>query len=102
VAPVTVVTKNPGRSYLRITEFSARTGRVVRVAGTWVYAGSAGGQDVLWSSNSGSTLIVAAPAASPVSGRVLTDPPWTVGVLSGRNFTPLPHSFAHDTDYLAW
>jgi hypothetical protein len=101
VAPVTVVTKHPGRSYLRIMEFSSRTGRAQRVA-NWVCAGSEGGQDVLWSNSSGSTLIVLAPAADPTSNRVLQEPPFAVGVLSGGHFTPLPHAFAYATNYQAW
>jgi hypothetical protein len=102
VAPVTVVTRNPVRSSLRITEFSARTGQVLRVAGEWIYKGTAGGQDVLWSNQSGSKLIVLAPAIRPFSGRVLTDPAWAVGVLSGGHFTPLPNVAALSTEYLAW
>jgi hypothetical protein len=102
VASVTQVTKHPARSHLRITEFSARTGQVVRVAGDWVYADGAGGQQVLWSNRSGNTLIVLAPATSPTSGKVLTDPPWAVGVLSGGHITPLPHADAVNTDYSAW
>ena len=102
VASVTQATKHPSRSHLRITEFSARTGQVVRTAGDWVYAGTAGGQQVLWSNRSGSTLIVLAPATSPTSGKILTNPPWAVGVLSGGHITPLPHADAVNTDYSAW
>jgi hypothetical protein len=54
----------------QITEFSVRTGQIVRVMG----AGLAP-QEVLWTNNSGSTLIVQAAAT---------------GVLAGNQFTQIP------------
>jgi hypothetical protein len=60
----------------QITEFSVRTGQIVRFMGTRP-ASSAGlaAQDVLWMNSSGSTLIVQAA---------------TTGVLAGNQFTQIP------------
>jgi len=100
ISPVTVV--SGGVSELMISEFSAATGRVREQAAHWRYAGTAGGQDVLWAGPGGRVLIVVGPAASPLSGRLLHDPPWAVGVLTGGTFTPLPHADAHYTDWIAF
>ena len=102
IAPVTAFLRRPLRSDLQITEFSAITGKVLRVAGHWHYAGTAGGQDVRWTNRSGSTLIVVAPENSPFEHAYLRDPQWAIGVLTGDQFTPLPQAFAHDTGELAW
>jgi hypothetical protein len=63
-------TKHPLTSVLSFTEFSARTGRVVRQVGSWRLTGLYPGQtqDVLWTNASGSALIVVAhqPGVIPV------------------------------------
>lgn len=63
-------TKHPLTSVLAFTEYSARTGRVVRQLGSWTLHGMYPGQtqDVLWTNSSGSTLIVVAhrPGLEPV------------------------------------
>ena len=100
VAPVTVL--SGGISELTITEFSAATGQVREQAAHWRYAGTAGGQDILWAGPGGRVLIVVGPAASPRGGKLLHDPPWAVGVLAGGVFTPLPHADAHYTDWIAF
>ena len=102
VGPVTTFAQQPLRSDLRITEFSASTGKALRVAGRWHYSGTAGGQDVLWTNPTGSTLIVVAPDTSPAGHTYLTQPPWAIGVLTGDQFTPLPQAFAHFIRDIAW
>jgi hypothetical protein len=102
IAPVTTFLRHPLRADLQIREFSAATGKVLRVAGHWRYVGSAGGEDILWANSSGSTLIVVAPDTSPFGHLNLRSPPWAVGVLTGDQFTPLPKAFAHYTGEIAW
>jgi hypothetical protein len=102
IAPVTTFQRHPSRSVLQITEFSATTGKMVRVAGHWQYAGTAGGQDILWTNPSGSTLIVISPDISPAGHRYLPNPPWAVSVLTGDQLTPLPRANAHYTGEIAW
>ncbi len=102
IAPVTTFLRHPLRADLRIREFSASTGKLLRVAGHWRYIGAAGGEDVLWTSYSGAALIVVAPDTSPFGQLDLREPPWAVGVLIGGQFTPLPQAFAHYTGLIAW
>jgi hypothetical protein len=85
-------TRRPLRSELAFTEFSAATGRVVRVLDRWRFSAYPGQtQDVLWTSPSGSKLIVVAhkPGASTVSHGT-ANYPIVIGVLTGNKFTPLP------------
>jgi hypothetical protein len=77
---------------LAFTEFSARTGRVVRTLGNWRIRGfPVQVQDVLWTSRSGSKLIVVdhQPGAHPSapSGRVTYR--LVIGTLTSRSFAPL-------------
>jgi hypothetical protein len=96
VAATASETKHPLNSELAFTEFSATTGKVVKVLGRWPIPGLYPGQtqDVLWTNSSGSTLIVLAH----VPGVPTKDPQSTnsagygieFGMLSGNTFTPLP------------
>src|SRR5215469_12218300 len=96
VAATVSETKHPLNSELAFTEFSASTGRVVRVLGRWPIPGMYPGQiqDVLWTNSSGSTLIVIAhvpgpPAKDPHSS---SNAGYQIefGVQRGDRFTPLP------------
>jgi hypothetical protein len=60
VCATATITRHPLTSVMSFTEYSARTGRVVRQLGTWTLHGlwPEGNQDVLWTNASGSTLIV--------------------------------------------
>jgi hypothetical protein len=95
--------RQPYRTELQITEFSASTGKVVRVLDPWRFQGpSQSWQNVLWASSAGSTLIVATPPGMNPPGR------WNahgiepvVGVLTGQQFTPLPNA-PQDTGNIAW
>jgi hypothetical protein len=79
-----------GPEQLAITTFSTRTGKVV--ASEDRFAMPTGSQDVLWTSPSGSTLIVTDPRGK--QGASVT------GVLTGGRFTPLPR--APQTNQIAW
>jgi hypothetical protein len=90
------LTKHPLSSALAFTEFSATTGKVVKVLGRWPIPGLYPGQtqDVLWTNSSGSTLIVLAhkpgvPAKDPQSTNS-AGYGIEFGVLNGNRFTPLP------------
>jgi hypothetical protein len=96
VAATVDLTRHPLSSALAFTEFSARTGKVVKVLGRWPIPGLYPGQtqDVLWTNSSGSTLIVLAhkpgvptkdPHSSNSAGYGIE-----FGVLRGNQFTPLP------------
>jgi hypothetical protein len=96
VAATEDLTKHPLSSELAFTEFSAATGKVVKVLGRWPIPGLYPGQvqDVLWTNSSGSRLIVLAhkpgvPAKVPHSGNA-ADYGIEFGVLEGNRFTPLP------------
>ncbi len=102
VAPVTAFARHPLRTDLRITEFSASTGKVLRVAGHWPYLSTAAGENVFWSSRSGHTLIVLGPVTSPFERKYLNNSRWAVGVLAGRQFTPLPKTAALLINQIAW
>jgi hypothetical protein len=60
VCATATITKHPFTAVMSFTEYSARTGRVVRQLGTWTLHGlwPEGNQDVLWTNASGSRLIV--------------------------------------------
>jgi hypothetical protein len=89
-------TRHPLNSELAFTEFSATTGKVVKVLGRWPIPGLYPGQtqDVLWTNSSGSTLIVLAH----VPGPPVKDPHSVnsagyqieFGVQRGSQFIPLP------------
>ena len=102
IAPVTTFLRHPLRGDLQIREFSASTGKLARVAAHWRYIGGAGGEDVLWTNSSGSTLIAVGPDTSPFGHLSLRNPSWAIGVLTGGQFTPLPKAFAHYTGEIAW
>jgi hypothetical protein len=96
VAATASETRHPLNSELAFTEFSATTGKVVKVLGRWPIPGLYPGQtqDVLWTNSSGSTLIVLAhvpgppardPHSSDSAGYAIE-----FGVLTGNRFTPLP------------
>lgn len=71
----------------QITEFSVRTGQIVRVMGTRpVTSAGLAAQDVLWTNSSGSTLIVQAAAT---------------GVLAANQFTQIPGA-PQNTLNIAW
>jgi hypothetical protein len=96
VAATEDLTMHPLSSELAFTEFSAATGKVVKVLGRWPIPGLYPGQvqDVLWTNSSGSKLIVlahkpGAPAKAPHSGNG-ADYGIEFGVLDGNGFTPLP------------
>jgi hypothetical protein len=96
VAATEDLTRHPLSSELAFTEFSAATGKVVKVLGRWPIPGLYPGQvqDVLWTNSSGSKLIVLAhkpgrPAKAPHSGNA-ADYGIEFGVLEGNRFTPLP------------
>jgi hypothetical protein len=96
VAATVSETRHPLNSELAFTEFSATTGKIVKVLGRWPIPGLYPGQtqDVLWTNSSGSTLIVLAH----VPGPPVRDPSSTnsagyqieFGVQRGNQFTPLP------------
>lgn len=85
VAPtMTQAAKPPYATQVEITEFSARSGKIERSMDTFRSANPAIRQEVLWSSSSGSTLIVTDPRGK--KGQPVT------GVLSGNRFTALPRA----------
>ena len=96
VAATVSATKHPLSSELAFTEFSAATGKAVAVLGRWRLPGLYPGQvqDVLWTSSSGSTLIVLAhkPGVPTREPRSINAAGYGVefGVLTPKGFTPLP------------
>jgi hypothetical protein len=96
VAATEDLTKHPLSSALAFTEFSAATGKVVKVLGRWPIPGLYPGQtqDVLWTNSSGSTLIVLAhkPGVPTKDPRSINSAGYGIefGVLHGNQFTPLP------------
>jgi hypothetical protein len=70
------------------TEFSASTGRAVRILDPRRYAGEPllQTQDVLWTDASGSTLIVVTDMAGAQPGKYRLQ----IGAVTGKGFTPLP------------
>jgi hypothetical protein len=98
-------TKRPLMSDLAFTEFSTRTGRVVRVLGNWPLRGMYPGQteDVLWTNRSGSTLIVVAhkpgkPSVMPHSTHV-AGYGIEIGALTGNRFVPIPGAPTPNSPY---
>jgi hypothetical protein len=93
LVPLARNTLRPDTMELRITEFSASTGRAARTLDPWRFKGlgAASWQDVLWTNSSGSTLIVESPPGLDPAGHVVTHAIEPVpGVLTGGQFTPLP------------
>jgi len=96
VAATEDLTKHPLSSELAFTEFSAATGKVVKVLGRWPIPGLYPGQtqDVLWANSSGSTLIVLAhkPGVPTKDPHSINSAGYGIefGVLRGNHFTPLP------------
>ncbi|MGH3067049.1 MAG: hypothetical protein ACRDND_00660 [Streptosporangiaceae bacterium] len=97
VCATAAITRHPLTSVMSFTEYSARTGRVVRQLGTWTLHGlwPEGNQDVLWTNASGSTLIVVARQPGlkhvTVSGggdTALWRP--VISVLTPGKFVPVP------------
>jgi hypothetical protein len=78
---------------LEIAELSASTGKAARTLDPWRFkgVGASSWQNALWTSSSGSTLIVEAPPGTDPAGHVVTHAIEPVpGVLTGGQFTPLP------------
>jgi len=96
VAATVSETRHPLNSELAFTEFSASTGKVVKVLGRWPIPGMYPGQiqDVLWTNSSGSTLIVIAhvPGLPTRDPRSSNNAGYQIefGVQRGNRFTPLP------------
>jgi hypothetical protein len=94
----------PDTMELRITEFSSSTGKAVRILDPWRFKGlgATSWQDVLWTSASGSTLIVEAPPGTDPAGHWIARGIEPVpGVLTGGQFTPLPRAPQNLLD-VAW
>jgi hypothetical protein len=90
VTATTIVPREQSRpEQLAITKFSTRTGKVVASEDRFEMRGW---QEVLWTSPSGSTLIVTDPRGK--QGASVT------GVLTGGRFTTLPR--APQTNQIAW
>jgi hypothetical protein len=99
VCATATITKHPLTSVMSFTEYSARTGRVVRRLGTWTLHGlyPEGNQDVLWTNASGSTLIVVArqPGLKHVGVSGGGDTAiWrpVISVLTPEKFVPVPRA----------
>jgi hypothetical protein len=91
--------RNPNGAAQKLEEFSARTGRLLRVLNylpVWNYSGV---EQVLWASPSGHTLLVANTRPYPAKRQApfLLGP---AGLLTGQRFTPLP--WFTDTPAAAW
>jgi hypothetical protein len=82
----------PAATQVRVRQFSATNGRPLGILATMHYRKGAitGWPDVLWSSPSGSQLIISTtrPSAAPSKNGNLT--PEVIGVVSGGSFAPLP------------
>jgi hypothetical protein len=96
VTATAAITKHPLTSVMSFTEYSARTGRVVRRLGTWTLHGlwPEGNQDVLWTNTSGSTLIVVdrQPGLKHVTVTGGNMAGWrpVISVLTPGKFVPIP------------
>jgi hypothetical protein len=96
ITATATITKHPLTSVTSFTEYSARTGRVVRRLGTWTLHGlfPEGNQDVLWTNASGSTLIVVdrQPGLKHVTVTGGNMAGWrpVISVLTPRRFVPIP------------
>jgi hypothetical protein len=87
---------NGNQVKMNFTEFSAGTGRVVRVLDPWQFnvpPGPEPWQELIWTSSSGRTLIVIAPPGTdPARHWVRHTIEPVLGVLTGNHFTPIPGS----------
>lgn len=99
VTATATITKHPLTAVMSFTEYSARTGRVVRQLGTWTLHGlwPEGNQDVLWTNASGSTLIVVdrEPGLKQVGVSGGGDTAiWrpVISVLTPQKFVPIPRA----------
>ena len=99
VTATATIARHPLTSVMSFTEYSARTGRVVRQLGTWTLHGlyPEGNQDVLWTNASGSTLIVVARQPGLKHVRVSgggTTAFWrpVISVLTPEKFVPVPRA----------
>jgi hypothetical protein len=93
IAPTMTAARKPSyATALQITEFSARTGKIVRSLDQFRFGSPGPYQNVLWTSPSGATLIVSDPRGK-AHGAV-------TGVLSGNRFTALPR--APQVNQIAW
>jgi hypothetical protein len=104
VVPLARNTLRPDAMELEIAELSSSTGKAVRILDPWQFKGlgAASWQDVLWTSSSGSTLIVQAPPGTDPAGHWITRAIGPVaGVLAGGQFTPLPRAPQNLLD-VAW
>ena len=104
VVPLARNTQRPDVMELEIAELSSSTGKAVRILDPWRFKGlgAASWQDVLWTSSSGSTLIVEAPPGTDPAGHWITRAIGPVpGVLAGGQFTPLPRAPQNLLD-VAW
>jgi hypothetical protein len=107
VCATITVTRHPLTSILAFTEYSARTGRLVRQLGSWTLHGLRPGddQDALWTNTSGSTLIVVAhpPGLKHVAVNAGNVARWkqVISVLTPRRFVLLPGAPSAQTD-LRW
>jgi hypothetical protein len=99
VCGTATVTRYPVRTETEFTEFSASTGRVERSLRVRRFSRNPGdAQDVLWTSPSGSTLIVTIhqPAANRAGYRTV------LGVLTGNRFTPIPVALQQNISDMVW
>jgi hypothetical protein len=104
VVPLARNTLRPDAMELEIAELSSSTGKAARILDPWQFKGlgAASWQDVLWTSSSGSTLIVESPPGTDPAGHVVTRAIGPVaGVLAGGQFTPLPRAPQNLLD-VAW
>ena len=95
VVTPTIVQTQRGKTYptrLEISEFSTRTGKIVRTLDRFRFSQPGPYQNVLWTDATGGTLIVSDPR-----GRARAS---VIGVLSGGKFIPLPG--APQGDQIAW
>jgi hypothetical protein len=99
VTATVTITRHPLTAVMSFTEYSTRTGRVVRQLGTWTLHNlwPEGNRDVLWTNASGSTLIVVdrQPGLKHVTvsgggGTAYWRP--VISVLTPDKFVPLPRA----------
>jgi hypothetical protein len=90
---IVTVTQRSLAARAQVTEFSARTGQAVASPGRGRAAVGLSSSDVLWTSSSGTAVIVEGAAANPA--RAVT------AVVRGGRFTPLP-GFPAGISNVAW
>lgn len=90
---IVTVTQQSLAARAQVTEFSARTGQAAASPGRGRAAAGLSSSDVLWTSSSGTAVIVEGAAANPA--RAVT------AVLRDGRFTPLP-GFPADISNVAW